>query len=126
MDWQEYLKIAQELYDRKGDLAEQEACCRASISRAYYAAHNLADIQLKTKEKGTPHYGGTHEKLINYYKQHPDITRRKIGSKLDRLKDYREESDYHYHEPKKITNYSSASGTCLKDATIVISLLNSL
>ncbi len=127
MDWQNYLKIAQELYDRKGDLAEEEACCRASISRAYFAAFNFATIRLETRERGTKAYGGSQEKVIEYYKQHPEIIRKKIGNKLDRLKDRRGESDYQYYSgPRVITNYPSASGICLKDATAVISLLNSL
>ncbi len=126
MDWQEYLKIAQELHDRKGDLTEEEACCRTSISRAYFAAFNFAAIRLETRERGVKSYGGSQQKVIEYYKQHPERTRKKIGNKLDRLKDRRGESDYHYYSPREITNYPSASGICLKDATAVISLLNSL
>ncbi len=126
MDWQEYLKIAQELHDLKGDLADEEACCRASISRAYFAAFNKADIRLRTVEHGSRTYSGPHKAVIDYYRLHTDGTRKKIGNKLDRLKDRREESDYHYYSPREITNYPSASGICLKDATAVISLLNSL
>ncbi len=126
MDWQEYLKIARELHDRKGDLAEEEACCRASISRAYYAAFNLADIRLKTKEHGTPAYGGPHEKVIGYYKGHNESIRSKIGLKLDRLKDRRNESDYHDYSSKGITNYPSASGRSLRDANEIINLLSTL
>lgn len=127
MDWQEYIKIARELHDRKGDLAEEEACCRASISRAYFAVFNLAEIRLRTAERGSRAYGGSQEKVIEYYKRHPERTRTKIGNKLDRLKDRRGESDYYYYSgPRVITNYPSASGRSLKDANEIINLLSTL
>lgn len=127
MDWSEYLRIAQELHDHKGELADEEACCRAAISRAYFAAYNKAAIRLETAEHGTQGYGGSHQKIINYYKLHTEGTRSKLGLKLDRLKDRREESDYEYYSGKKeITNYPSASGRSLKDAAEIINLLGSL
>lgn len=127
MDWSEYLRIAQELHDRKGDLADEEACCRAAISRAYYAAFNKAAIRLETAEHGTQGYGGSHQKIINYYKDHTERTRSRLGLKLDRLKDRREESDYEYYLGRKeINNYPYASGRSLKDATEIINLIELL
>lgn len=127
MDWREYLRIAQNLHDNKGDLATAEACCRASISRSFFAAFNLAAIRLKTAERGTPAYGGSQQKVIEYYSQHPNKTRSKIGSKLDRLKDLRAESDYEYYYGKKaINDYPSASGNSLKNAASIIGLIDSL
>ncbi len=127
MDWSEYLRIAQELHDRKGALADEEACCRASISRAYYAAYNKAAIRLETEEHGTQGYGGSNQKIVEYYKEHRERTRSRLGLKLDRLKDRREESDYEYYSGKKeISNYPYASGRSLKDAAEIIKLIESL
>ena len=41
-DWREYLVLAEALLQARTRLAQEEACCRAAVSRAYYAVYGVA------------------------------------------------------------------------------------
>jgi hypothetical protein len=48
--WVEYLAVAEGLVQQRGTLADAEACCRAAISRAYYAAF-CAGVPVQSLQK---------------------------------------------------------------------------
>ncbi len=128
MDWINYLNIAKAVYSGSGSLASEEACCRSAISRAYFAAYNISDIRQTTKEKGNKPYGlGEHARLIAYYKQHQDIKRKAIGTSLDRLKDFREFSDYHYPRGRvRISNFPVQAKYVLEETERLIAMVAAL
>ena len=43
-DWREYLVLAEALLQARTSLAQEEACCRAAVSRAYYAVYGAARL----------------------------------------------------------------------------------
>jgi len=125
MDWNDYLKIAKEVYSKRNSLASEEACCRSAISRAYYAAYNIAEIRQRTKEKGNKPFGqGTHKNLINYYKHHQDIKRKKIGTTLDRILDLRNFCDYDsFPGNVSISDYPAQAGNTLRETEQLIAMV---
>ena len=128
MDWNDYLRIANEVYSKRNSLASEEACCRSSISRAYYAVFNIADTRQRTKEKGNKPFGhGTHKNLILYFQKHPDKKRQNIGIKLDRLSDLRNFCDYDSYAGKiNIRNYPTQAANALTDTEELIALIAAL
>ena len=42
--WLDYLALAEALLQGRTTLAPEEACCRAAISRAYYAVYGAARL----------------------------------------------------------------------------------
>ena len=128
MDWNDYLIIAEEVYSGRSSIASEEACCRSAISRAYFAAYNIADIRLRTKEKGNKPFAiGSHKNLIEYYKTHQDIKRKKIGVEIDRLKDLREFCDYEYLRGRvSISNFPAQTANALQDTKTLLGLISVL
>ncbi len=57
--WVEYLTLAEVLVRQRDTLADAEACCRAAISRAYYAVYGAARTYARDHEGGRfPATGG--------------------------------------------------------------------
>jgi len=48
--WAEYLSLAEALFRERATFADEEACCRAAISRAYYAAFCAARHHARDNE----------------------------------------------------------------------------
>ena len=72
--WAAYLTLAEALFRERVTFADKEACCRAAISRAYYAAFCAARNHARDNEGLTlPRSDriGVHQVVINYYSHHP-------------------------------------------------------
>ncbi len=92
-DWLQYYYFAQELVGQNPlSNVNQECDNRNAVSRAYYAAFNMA----KSK-KGLVHKNGKfgHTLVIDEYKRSVDLTEIEIGEDLDRLIADRVIADYH-------------------------------
>jgi hypothetical protein len=50
--WSDYLTLAEALLQGRATLAPEEACCRAAISRAYYAVYGAARTRARAIRKG--------------------------------------------------------------------------
>jgi hypothetical protein len=87
-DWEEYLKLAENLLpDGQGYNAEAEMRC--AVSRAYYAAFNVARIEVPDYHlEGT---GEDHRKVREYFEGRPE----QVDRNLRRLHKRRKEADYH-------------------------------
>ena len=48
--WLDYLVLAEALLQARTTLAPEEACCRAAISRAYYAVYGAARMRARDQE----------------------------------------------------------------------------
>ena len=96
-DWIDYVYIAEGLQPKT-----EEAYIRCSISRAYYGvfcpARNIIGLKnyLDTKGKDDP---GIHTKVIKTYKRSTNINDRFIGLRLDTLRRWRVDADYHEDIP---------------------------
>jgi uncharacterized protein (UPF0332 family) len=122
-DWTEYYRLAQNLVRDKATFSTEEACCRAAVSRAYYAAYCLARNRARASSKlnlrGT---ADDHKTVEAYYRDARDPDRKKIGALLDRLRDHRNQADYDDEIPS-VVNLTTIS---MNNAQKLIDALNAL
>jgi hypothetical protein len=76
-------------------LAPEEACCRAAISRAYYAVYGAARNYARDQEGvQLPATGDAHHLVSTHYRQGASPLHRAIGDSLRRLRSARNRADY--------------------------------
>lgn len=93
-DWKKYLELAEYISNNSGSLPDEEACYRASISRAYYAAFCITCCYLR-ESAGEKYEGGdAHKKVRDYLQKTNDTRKRKIANQLKVLHDKRKLADY--------------------------------
>ncbi len=93
--WVDYLKVAEALIRARNTFAPPEACYRAAISRAYYAAYCAARNHARDHEGYTPVPSGRDHGLVaEHYLAGVSRTHRKIGQILQRLLLDRHCADY--------------------------------
>ena len=90
-----YLILAEALFRERATFADQEACCRAAISRAYYAAFCAARNHARDNEGLTlSNTARDHQIVFMYYAQNPNAQHTAIASTLHRLRRERNRADY--------------------------------
>jgi len=93
-DWKTFLDLARDLQARASGAANPEALLRTALSRAYYAAfgyaRNYARDYLKFDPRGDPDDHGRLRHHLRSKKRGGTATR------LDRLRQWRNEADYHH------------------------------
>jgi uncharacterized protein (UPF0332 family) len=99
-----------------------EACDRAAISRAYYAAFNVASQRLTIDQIPTVKAKGSHQQVWRTYKWHGDATRRQIAIDGERLKTRRVRADYR----NQISKASQEAQRAVADARRLISTIDGL
>ncbi len=93
--WIEYLTVAEALVQQRGTFADAEACCRAAISRAYYAAYCAARNHARDGEGlRLAQTGADHRQVLLHYRQAPDVPHQALGALLFRLRRDRTLADY--------------------------------
>ena len=93
--WSDYLTLAEVLLHGRATLAPEEACCRAAISRAYYAVYGAARTRAREQEGlQLPATGDAHQRVIAHYFQGPSPLHRAIAENLRRLRGARNRADY--------------------------------
>jgi hypothetical protein len=96
-DWSGYVVLANTLLERAAEIGpSEEACLRASISRAYYGVYGIAR-RIAERDARTIRLTGTardHRLLQQYFLESSDKQRRKTGLALNRLRDFRNKADY--------------------------------
>jgi uncharacterized protein (UPF0332 family) len=93
--WVEYLTLAEVLVRQRDTLADAEACCRAAISRAYYAAYCAARNHARDVEGGAfAQTGDDHRRVLVHYRRAADPLHQEIGEVLFRLRRHRAQADY--------------------------------
>lgn len=124
-DWKNYYRIAQHFFVIRNSLNSlEEACSRSIISRAYYSIYHLG-LELYIQERPTENIGtgiGSHLEVINYFRNSGNRTRKRIGNRMDKLRDNRNKADYFNNVP----GIEKLSDVSLKIAGNVISDLDSL
>ena len=108
--WVEYLAVAEALVRQRGTLADAEACCRAAISRAYYAAFGAARNHARDVEGLVlTQTGDDHRQVLLHYRRAPDPVHQELGELLFRLRRHRTQADYADTVPDVV---SRAYATC--------------
>ncbi len=93
--WLDYLTLAEALLQTRTTLAPEEACCRAAISRAYYAVYHVARTHAQEQEGlQLPATGDAHQRVIMHYFRGPSPLHRAIGDSLRQLRSVRNRADY--------------------------------
>lgn len=98
-DWSNYLGFAEETLSRvvvtnqRVPPPEDEARIRASVSRAYYAAHHIAR-NLAEHEGGRIDRKEPHASVIDHFFEARASKRKQISLNLRRLRDDRIHADY--------------------------------
>jgi hypothetical protein len=93
--WLEYLVLAEALLQARTTLATEEACCRAAVSRAYYAVYGAARTRTRDQDGlQLPAIGDAHALVMTHYRQGPSPLHRAIGDNLRRLRRARNRADY--------------------------------
>ena len=91
----DYLTLAEALLQARTTLAPEEACCRAAISRAYYAVYGAARTRAREQHGlQLPTTGEAHQRVITHYFQGPSPLHRAIGDNLRQLRSVRNRADY--------------------------------
>ena len=107
--WSEYLTVAEALIHGRGTLAPEEACCRAAISRAYYAAFGVARNHARDNEGlSLQRTGRDHQRVLLHYRRRPDRAHQEIAELLFRLRRQRNQADYDDQRPATVTGAHTA------------------
>ena len=94
-DWYQYLVLAEYLYDNRDTFPDREACLRAAISKAYYAAFYSARNYARDFDRLVlDETAQDHGSVKKHYIRAPDPKNRQVGNLLDRLRDSRNQADY--------------------------------
>ncbi len=93
--WNEYLTLAETLLDNRAAFAHEEACYRAAISRAYYAAYCAArNHALDNEGLIIPNRRNKHQYVITHYTNGRRKEQKVVGVNLGRLRTKRNRADY--------------------------------
>ena len=121
--WVEYLELADVLLANRNTFAEEEACCRASISRAYYAvfcaARNQAAINEGLQLSGT---GDDHRRVHRHFEQGRSRDHRRLGQLLSLLRLHRNRADYDDDMLQVVWNAQLALVSARQAMTIITDL----
>lgn len=122
-DWTQYLTLARILADPEESLPNEEARSRTAISRAYYAALLTAEnfLRARRKVKSRNRYG-IHSYVPDTFLRGPSKAWKKVGNKLNQLKDARHRADYE----DEFKGLDISTGTALRQAREVIEVLEDL
>ena len=93
--WLDYLVLAEALLQAHTTLAPEEACCRAAISRAYYAVYGVARRRARDQEGlRLPPAAEAHQRVITHYRHGTSPLHWAIGDSLRQLRSARNRADY--------------------------------
>ena len=107
--WGAYLSVAEVLVRERGILAPEEACCRAAISRAYYAVYGMARNHARDHEQlSLQRTGGDHQRVLLHYRRRSDRTHQQVAELLFRLRRQRNQADYNDQMPTAIASAHAA------------------
>lgn len=121
--WSNYLSVAEHLVEYSGQSSYAEACFRASISRAYYAALLTARSLLRDQWGiEVPETAEIHTFIPNWFLSENETAQQYIGSLLIYLRNRRRRADY----DDNILNVDTLARRSLADAIQVIELLTTL
>ncbi len=130
-DWKEYLALAKSLKSStpRGQTVSNanEAKNRCAVSRAYYAAFNIADAYARDSLSYSPSgEGSDHKKLTDFYSDRYESTRTpaflNIAGELQTMRLHRRDADYRAGKP--ITDETAE--TCIYSAEDVIQYVEQL
>jgi hypothetical protein len=117
-DWKEYVALALSLQQQAGTAGNPEAVLRSALSRVYYGAFCYARNYARDWLRFRPRYDGDdHGRLREHLKR---TRRRAVSDKLQRLREWRNESDY---QDQLAFDPESILGPALHEARYVFSSL---
>ena len=94
-DWTKYLEFAECISNNSDKFPDKEACYRASVSRAYYAAFCNTCRYLEQADKDKFTCGRSHEGVRSHLIKDGDKLRRTIANQLKTFHYDRVKADYY-------------------------------
>jgi len=88
-DWEDFLKLAEQMSG-----ASNEAAQRTAISRAYYAVYHAASSYIRRMQLITPGRPLSHREVWRVLKLSTNLDHRDTGFRGEDLKRLRQEADY--------------------------------
>ena len=113
-DWSQYLVLAKDLGSRS-----EEAAVRSAISRAYYAAYNVARSFCANAGISIIDTGNLHKDLWDAFLRKGGRTFASVYDKGQRLRRKRTKADY----DSEVSGLSSVTADSLRDADAILSFL---
>lgn len=89
-DWKEFYGVGEHLME----FSNKEAYQRSAVGRYYYACFGVARNYYKTTQHKEVPSHNSHNFLINYFNNSPFNEEQEIGKKLQKIRKYRNKSDY--------------------------------
>ncbi len=109
-NWMKYLDLAEYMSDNAERFPDSEACYRASVSRAYYAALGMVCSYIySTGGSKEAFKTDTHRKVREHLKKSGDKLKRKIANQLEIFHHSRIQADYHDRLFEKPVNKAKKS-----------------
>ncbi|MDM8514753.1 hypothetical protein QUF76_01010 [Desulfobacterales bacterium HSG16] len=105
--WEKYLELAQHLYNNSEKFPDKEACYRAAVSRAYYAAYGIVCVYIRDTDGEKFDGGDCHYKIKQYLRNSGNKSKRTIANQLQMVQDNRKQADYYDNLREKPKNLAS-------------------
>ncbi len=121
--WFQFLIIAEIFLVQASTSPNSEALLRSAISRAYYAAFNLAQQFIADKDGVifAPD-SDVHSKIGQYFIMSSNLKRRRLGYRLRNLRKLRNRADYANNFPNLLLD----AGSAVADARAIIAALSKM
>lgn len=116
-DWGDFVQLAEELCTYPFHEGLKEAVSRCVVSRAYYGAFGTACGYAETY-LGFPRSNTSedHTALRDFLKKQPESRIKQLGTKLDRLRQWRNQCDY----DSEISNLNTMVQNALASAKAIV------
>lgn len=126
-DWQKYLYLAKELAGNPvKNMESDEAKVRSSISRAYYAAFNIAkDFAFNSSQPPDRDAENNHREIRVWFQSRTNKQYKRIGVDLNRLRISRNKADYE-RDMGLLKGSKEANDHALKTAERIVTNVHSL
>jgi uncharacterized protein (UPF0332 family) len=93
-DWSNYLTVAERLASGDLRIAEEEACLRSAISRAYYAVFGMARSHARQDRVRTRMSGAEHGEIVVFFSRRYGAVGEEIAAQMNNLRRLRNRADY--------------------------------
>jgi len=108
-DWEKYLELAQYLHKNSETFPDKEACCRAAVSRAYYAAYGVVCVYIRNIDGEAFRGGDSHKRIQMHLTKSGDEKKRTIANQLKMIHTNRKKADYNDTFREKPCNLASVA-----------------
>jgi uncharacterized protein (UPF0332 family) len=123
-NWEKYLEFAEHVVNSSNSFPDKEACYRAAVSRAYYAAFCTTRGYIRKPDERGYDGGDAHKKVRDHLLSSGDIKKRTIANQLKKCHDNRIKADYYDNIRDSTLNLALQTVTISNNIIVKIKELN--